>query len=173
MNHLQWMWLCLRYIWLLFLFHHLCPLLVCIGCVVLLCLLLFSWPASVEAAPNCMNDQAGCSIPALANLFDRVIQHSSRMHSITNDLHSDFVSMPVEWVCICVCVCAAVYLQKAFQNNKQENTLQQKWKKPNDMFINFLSVSPYLGSFYIQHCHCYSSTCIRIQPEWCQVGAKR
>ncbi|KAM9845817.1 prolactin 2 [Aulostomus maculatus] len=44
----------------------------------------------VAAAPICTNGQAGCHVLSLANLFDRVIQHSARMHSISNDLHSEF-----------------------------------------------------------------------------------
>ncbi|XP_019747325.1 prolactin 2 [Hippocampus comes] len=31
-----------------------------------------------------------CRVLSLANLFDRVIQHSARMHGISNDLHSEF-----------------------------------------------------------------------------------
>ncbi|XP_069572230.1 prolactin-like isoform X1 [Brachyistius frenatus] len=45
---------------------------------------------SVDAAPHCINAQAGCHGLSLANLFDRVIQHSARMHGISNDLHSEF-----------------------------------------------------------------------------------
>lgn len=56
------------------------------------------------AAPICINDQAGCSVPSLANLFDRVIQHSARMHSITNDLHSVFVSMYVQYMFMYWCI---------------------------------------------------------------------
>nr|XP_046234508.1 prolactin 2 [Scatophagus argus] len=58
--------------------------------VVLVCLLFCSRLTSVGAAPICANDQAACNILSLANLFDRVIQHSARMHSISNDLHSEF-----------------------------------------------------------------------------------
>ncbi|XP_061662133.1 prolactin 2 isoform X2 [Syngnathoides biaculeatus] len=47
-------------------------------------------PTSVTAAPVCANGQAGCRVRSLANLFDRVIQHSARMHGISDDLHSDF-----------------------------------------------------------------------------------
>lgn len=46
----------------------------------------------VGAAPVCANAQAGCHVLPLANLFDRVIQHSARMHGISNDLHAEFVS---------------------------------------------------------------------------------
>uniref|UniRef100_H3DR80 Prolactin n=2 Tax=Tetraodon nigroviridis TaxID=99883 RepID=H3DR80_TETNG len=45
---------------------------------------------SVKAASICTSTNAGCHVLSLANLFDRVIQHSTRMHSITNDLHSEF-----------------------------------------------------------------------------------
>ncbi|XP_045928359.1 prolactin 2 [Micropterus dolomieu] len=49
-----------------------------------------SRPTSVGAAPICANAQTGCHILSLANLFDRVIQHSARMHGVSNDLHSEF-----------------------------------------------------------------------------------
>ncbi|XP_065146188.1 prolactin 2 isoform X2 [Paramisgurnus dabryanus] len=42
------------------------------------------------SAPICMHGPAGCHVPSLADLFDRVIQHSARMHSLSNDLHSEF-----------------------------------------------------------------------------------
>ncbi|XP_013870030.1 prolactin 2 [Austrofundulus limnaeus] len=44
----------------------------------------------MKAASICSNAQAGCHFLSLANLFDRVIQHSARMHGISNDLHSEF-----------------------------------------------------------------------------------
>ncbi|KAM6984806.1 prolactin 2 [Aplochiton taeniatus] len=44
----------------------------------------------VAAAPICANGQAGCYVLPLADLFDRVIQHSQRTHSISSDLHSEF-----------------------------------------------------------------------------------
>lgn len=46
----------------------------------------------VGTAPICAYGQAGCHVPSLADLFDRVIQQSSRMHGISSDLHSEFVS---------------------------------------------------------------------------------
>ncbi|XP_026182956.1 prolactin 2 [Mastacembelus armatus] len=58
--------------------------------VVLVCLVSCSRLNTVGAAPICTNAQAGCHVLSLANLFDRVIQHSARMHSISNDLHSEF-----------------------------------------------------------------------------------
>lgn len=45
----------------------------------------------VDALPVCSYGQAGCPLPLLAELFDRVIQQSSRMHGISSDLHSDYV----------------------------------------------------------------------------------
>uniref|UniRef100_A0A8C7VXE7 Prolactin 2 n=1 Tax=Oncorhynchus mykiss TaxID=8022 RepID=A0A8C7VXE7_ONCMY len=45
---------------------------------------------SASAAPICVHGQAGCHFLSLADLFDRVIQHSARMHSISSDLHSEF-----------------------------------------------------------------------------------
>ncbi|XP_076577826.1 prolactin 2 [Chaetodon auriga] len=57
---------------------------------VLVCLLFCSRLTAVGAAPICTNAQAGCHVLSLANLFDRVIQHSARMHGISNDLHSEF-----------------------------------------------------------------------------------
>lgn len=44
------------------------------------------------SAPICAYGQAGCRPSSLADLFDRVIQQSSRMHSVSSDLHSEFVS---------------------------------------------------------------------------------
>lgn len=46
----------------------------------------------VVSAPICSYGQAGCHVPSLADLFERVIQQSSRMHSVSSDLHSEFVS---------------------------------------------------------------------------------
>ncbi|XP_057180645.1 prolactin 2 [Triplophysa rosa] len=37
-----------------------------------------------------MHGPTACHVPSLADLFDRVIQHSARMHSLSNDLHSEF-----------------------------------------------------------------------------------
>lgn len=45
-----------------------------------------------DTAPVCAYEQAGCHLPSLADLFDRVVQQSSRMHGISSDLHSEFVS---------------------------------------------------------------------------------
>lgn len=97
-----------------------CPLLVSIIWVVLVCLLLFSRPSSVGAAPICINDQAGCSVPSLANLFDRVIQHSARMHSITNDLHSVFVSMYMQYMFMYLCIVILFSWQLFYENVKLE-----------------------------------------------------
>ncbi|XP_044213312.1 prolactin-like [Thunnus albacares] len=44
----------------------------------------------VGTAPICAYGPAGCHVPSLADLFDRVIQQSSRMHGISSDLHSEF-----------------------------------------------------------------------------------
>lgn len=46
----------------------------------------------VGTAPICAYGQAGCHVPSLADLFDRVTQQSSRLHGISSDLHSEFVS---------------------------------------------------------------------------------
>ncbi|XP_061570620.1 prolactin 2 [Cololabis saira] len=62
----------------------------CAAGLLLVCLVLGSNRAGVQAAPLCTSAQAGCHILSLANLFDRVIQHSARMHGISNDLHSEF-----------------------------------------------------------------------------------
>uniref|UniRef100_A0A8C5C1N3 Prolactin 2 n=1 Tax=Gadus morhua TaxID=8049 RepID=A0A8C5C1N3_GADMO len=55
-----------------------------------LCLVLRTPTDTVRAAPICDNGQASCQVLSLADLFDRVIQHSSRMHGMSNDLHSQF-----------------------------------------------------------------------------------
>ncbi|XP_045893009.1 prolactin-like [Micropterus dolomieu] len=44
----------------------------------------------VGTAPICAYGQAGCHVLSLADLFDRVIQQSSRMHGISSDLHTEF-----------------------------------------------------------------------------------
>uniref|UniRef100_H3C7F6 Prolactin 2 n=1 Tax=Tetraodon nigroviridis TaxID=99883 RepID=H3C7F6_TETNG len=41
----------------------------------------------VETFPICSYGQARCRLPLLADLFDRVIQQSSRMHDVSSDLH--------------------------------------------------------------------------------------
>lgn len=66
--------------------------------VVLVCLLFCSRLTSVGATPICTNAHAGCHVLSLSNLFDRVIQHSARMHGISNDLHSEFVSLLMQFV---------------------------------------------------------------------------
>lgn len=58
---------------------------------VLIYLALCSRLSSMRAASSCTNGQTGCHFLSLANLFDRVIQHSAKMHGISNDLHSEFV----------------------------------------------------------------------------------
>uniref|UniRef100_A0A3B1J4U1 Prolactin 2 n=1 Tax=Astyanax mexicanus TaxID=7994 RepID=A0A3B1J4U1_ASTMX len=55
--------------------------------VALLCLDLH---ARVGSAPICPHGHTGCHILSLADLFDRVIQHSARMHGLSSDLHSEF-----------------------------------------------------------------------------------
>lgn len=65
---------------------------VCVVWLLLVSVLFCSRLTSVRAVSVCTNAHAGCHVLSLANLFDRVIQHSTRMHSITNDLHSEFVS---------------------------------------------------------------------------------
>nr|XP_057932109.1 prolactin-like [Doryrhamphus excisus] len=44
----------------------------------------------VDAVPICSYGHAGCHIPTLADLFERIIQQSSRMHDISTDLHSQY-----------------------------------------------------------------------------------
>ncbi|KAK2832457.1 hypothetical protein Q7C36_015919 [Tachysurus vachellii] len=43
----------------------------------------------VSTMPICAYGHAGCQLLSLANLFDRVIQHSARMHGLSSDLHSE------------------------------------------------------------------------------------
>ncbi|XP_061891635.1 prolactin-like [Entelurus aequoreus] len=43
----------------------------------------------VRSAPICAFG-AKCHVPTLADVFERVIQQSSRMHSISSDLHAEF-----------------------------------------------------------------------------------
>ncbi|KAF7228753.1 prolactin-like [Nothobranchius furzeri] len=56
----------------------------------IICLVFSSRLSTMKAASICPNDQTGCHLLPLANLFDRVIQHSARMHGISDDLHSEF-----------------------------------------------------------------------------------
>ncbi|KAM4614967.1 prolactin 2 [Polymixia lowei] len=56
----------------------------------LVCLVLRARVGRVSAASICANGHAGCHVLSLADLFDRVIQHSARMHGISSDLHSEF-----------------------------------------------------------------------------------
>ncbi|MBN3298406.1 PRL protein, partial [Amia calva] len=44
----------------------------------------------VSSAPICAHGHTGCHSLSVSDLFDRVIQHSSRMHSLSSDLHSEF-----------------------------------------------------------------------------------
>ncbi|XP_056224247.1 prolactin 2 [Seriola aureovittata] len=69
-------------------FHH--SIMMSAVWVVLVCAVLCRRLTGIGAAPICTNAQAGCHTLSLANLFDRVIQHSARMHGISNDLHSEF-----------------------------------------------------------------------------------
>ncbi|XP_048124490.1 prolactin 2 [Alosa alosa] len=46
--------------------------------------------APVSSVPLCANGRVGCHILSLSDLFDRVIQHSARVHDLSSDLHSDF-----------------------------------------------------------------------------------
>uniref|UniRef100_A0A672H5N0 Prolactin 2 n=1 Tax=Salarias fasciatus TaxID=181472 RepID=A0A672H5N0_SALFA len=63
---------------------------VCAGWLLLLYVLLCCRVAAVRAAPLCPDAQSRCDVLPLANLFDRLIQHSARMHGFSNDLHSQF-----------------------------------------------------------------------------------
>ncbi|KAM3870173.1 prolactin-like [Diretmus argenteus] len=47
-------------------------------------------PIRVGTSLICAHGQSECHVPSLAELFDRVIQQSSRMHGISSDLHSEF-----------------------------------------------------------------------------------
>uniref|UniRef100_A0A8C1C0G1 Prolactin 2 n=2 Tax=Cyprinus carpio TaxID=7962 RepID=A0A8C1C0G1_CYPCA len=58
--------------------------------VLLVALLCLDPHSRVSSAPICTHGPSGCHVPSLADLFDRVIQHSARMHSLSNDLHSEF-----------------------------------------------------------------------------------
>ena len=59
----------------------------------LVCLELRPRLCQVSGAPICAHGQTGCHILSLADLFERVLQHSARMHGISSDLHSEFVRL--------------------------------------------------------------------------------
>uniref|UniRef100_A0A8C6TVD2 Uncharacterized protein n=1 Tax=Neogobius melanostomus TaxID=47308 RepID=A0A8C6TVD2_9GOBI len=42
-------------------------------------------------SPICLYGESECHVPTVADLFDRIIQQSSRMFSISTDLHSEIV----------------------------------------------------------------------------------
>uniref|UniRef100_A0A3B3ZHM9 Uncharacterized protein n=1 Tax=Periophthalmus magnuspinnatus TaxID=409849 RepID=A0A3B3ZHM9_9GOBI len=63
-----------------------CPLVAVSAVWMLLC----SLALPVVSSPLCTGPV--CPVASLANLFDRVIQHSARMHAISTSLHQDFVS---------------------------------------------------------------------------------
>ncbi|KAM4618203.1 prolactin-like [Polymixia lowei] len=56
----------------------------------LFALVYLDFPIIVGTVPICSHGQTGCHVPSLAELFDRVIQQSSRLHGISSDLHSEF-----------------------------------------------------------------------------------
>lgn len=69
---------------------------VCFAVVALVCLELSSLAAPLNCGPG---HAPGCRLRSLVELFDRVIQQSSRMHSISSDLHSEFVSsLPLSFI---------------------------------------------------------------------------
>ncbi|XP_053365038.1 prolactin 2 [Clarias gariepinus] len=57
--------------------------------VLLVALLCLNLCTCVSPMPICAYGHAGCQLVSLANLFDRVIQHSARMHGLSSDLHSE------------------------------------------------------------------------------------
>nr|XP_006012513.1 PREDICTED: prolactin-like [Latimeria chalumnae] len=61
-------------------------------CYALLLVLLFLdlKRSGVSPVPICAHGDSGCHFLTVSDLFDRVIQHSDRMHSLSNDLYSDF-----------------------------------------------------------------------------------
>uniref|UniRef100_A0AAY4EP74 Prolactin n=1 Tax=Denticeps clupeoides TaxID=299321 RepID=A0AAY4EP74_9TELE len=56
----------------------------------LLALLCLDLHARTGSVPICANGHSRCYALSLSDLFDRVIQHSARMHSLSSDLHSEF-----------------------------------------------------------------------------------
>lgn len=61
--------------------------------VFLLTMLCVSRAVTVVCVPICPHGHPGCQAIPLPDLFDRIIQHSARMHGLSNDLHSEFVSV--------------------------------------------------------------------------------
>ncbi|XP_062403893.1 prolactin-like [Sardina pilchardus] len=57
-----------------------------------LCFVLLSLGVEMQvgAAPICAHGHSGCHSLSLADLFDRVIQHSARIHGLSSDLHTEF-----------------------------------------------------------------------------------
>lgn len=56
-----------------------------------LMLVYLDFSVRVGTVPICAYGPAGCKVLSLADLFERVIQQSSRMHGMSSDLHSEFV----------------------------------------------------------------------------------
>lgn len=79
-----------RHVWKGFLELNVVPLPVWIAALFLACLEHCIW---VDAFPVCSYSQAGCPLPLLADVFDRVIQQSSKMHATSSDLHSEYVRL--------------------------------------------------------------------------------
>uniref|UniRef100_A0A8C6U1H6 Uncharacterized protein n=1 Tax=Neogobius melanostomus TaxID=47308 RepID=A0A8C6U1H6_9GOBI len=48
----------------------------------------------IDVAPICLYGESECHVPTVADLFDRIIQQSSRMFSISTDLHSEIEDFP-------------------------------------------------------------------------------
>lgn len=58
----------------------------------------------VSTMPICAFGHTGCQLLSLADLFDRVIRHSARMHGLSSDLHSELVSTVAFYLFIYICI---------------------------------------------------------------------
>ncbi|XP_036431374.1 prolactin-like [Colossoma macropomum] len=56
----------------------------------LLLVLCVSGAERMASAPICAHEHPECQTVSLADLFNRVVQHSARLHGLSSDLHSEF-----------------------------------------------------------------------------------
>lgn len=90
----------------------------------------------VGAAPICVHGHAGCHSLSLADLFDRVIQHSARIHGLSSDLHTEFVSLSLSLsICLLFSITASFFLWMFKVNGDEETQCYLHWLKTDTTLI--------------------------------------